>query len=80
MYIMNKYRINTQNYVFVAQEFLARRLCVDESDLYWAGNSDGNWADPDSKQHNCAVLKGNTQEDISCLREERSICEIPCLQ
>ncbi|KAK9977885.1 hypothetical protein ABG768_019669 [Culter alburnus] len=63
------------------KEFLARRLCVTgESDLYWAGNSDGNWADPDSKQHNCAVLKGNTQEDISCLREERSICEIPCLQ
>ncbi|XP_067285070.1 snaclec 27 [Pseudorasbora parva] len=63
------------------KDFLARRLCVTgESDLYWAAKSDGNWADLDSKQHNCAVLKGNTQEEISCLSEERSICEIPCLQ
>ncbi|XP_077069322.1 uncharacterized protein LOC143722069 [Siphateles boraxobius] len=63
------------------KEFLGRRLCVaGESDLYWTGNSDGNWADLNSKQHNCSVLKGNAQEDISCLREERSICEIQCLQ
>lgn len=63
------------------KEFLAQRLCVTgESELYWAGNKDGNWPNLDSKQHNCAALKGNTQENISCSREERSICEIPCLQ
>lgn len=62
------------------QEFLAQRLCVTgESKLYWAGNEDGNWSNLNPKD-NCAVLKGNTQEQISCLREERSICEIPCLQ
>lgn len=66
--------------VFVMQEFLAQRLCVaGESDLYWAGNKDGNWSDLNPK-YNCAVLKGNTQENIYCLREEKSICEIPCLQ
>ncbi len=69
------------HHVFVMQEFLAQRLCVTgESDLYWAGNKDGNWPNLDSKQHNCAALKGNKQENISCSREERSICEIPCLQ
>ncbi|XP_043091598.1 killer cell lectin-like receptor subfamily G member 1 [Puntigrus tetrazona] len=63
------------------KEFLAQRLCVTgESDLYWAGNEDTNWTNLDSKQHNCAALKGSTQETISCSREERSICEIPCLQ
>ncbi|XP_018964805.1 killer cell lectin-like receptor subfamily G member 1 [Cyprinus carpio] len=64
----------------VEKEFLAQRLCVaGESDLYWAGNKDGNWSDLNPK-YNCAVLKGNTQENIYCLREEKSICEIPCLQ
>ncbi|XP_059414458.1 killer cell lectin-like receptor subfamily G member 1 [Carassius carassius] len=57
------------------KEFLAQRLCVaGESDLYWAGN----WPDLNPKA-NCAVLKGNTQEHIHCSREEKSICEIPCL-
>ncbi|XP_051988661.1 C-type lectin domain family 4 member E isoform X1 [Xyrauchen texanus] len=53
------------------KEFLAQRQCLSgESSLYWS----------DKREGNCAVLKGHTQEDISCLREEKSICEIPCLQ
>ncbi|XP_073801012.1 uncharacterized protein isoform X2 [Danio rerio] len=57
------------------KEFLTGMLCaIGESDLYWSGSR----TDLDHKQLNCAALKGNTQEDVSCLREEKSICEIPC--
>ncbi|XP_057202398.1 C-type lectin domain family 17, member A isoform X2 [Triplophysa rosa] len=58
--------------------FLAHRLCITgESNLYWTGTHGGNWEG--QEQVNCATLKGNKQGDASCHREERSICEIPCL-
>lgn len=60
------------------QAFLAHRLCITgESNLYWTGNRGGNWKG--QEQVNCDTLKGNKQGDASCHREERSICEIPCL-
>ncbi|XP_056609500.1 uncharacterized protein LOC130426643 [Triplophysa dalaica] len=58
--------------------FLANRICMTgESYLYWTGNRGGNWEG--QEQVNCDTLKGNKQGDASCHREERSICEIPCL-
>lgn len=60
------------------QEFLAHRLCIaGETNLYWTGTSGGKWEG--QEEVNCATLEENKQGNASCHREERSICEIPCL-
>lgn len=60
------------------KDFLAEKLCITgKSNLYWTGTSERNWEG--QEQVNCFALKGNTQGKVSCQRNERSICEIPCL-
>ncbi|KAI4893918.1 hypothetical protein NFI96_027810, partial [Prochilodus magdalenae] len=57
-------------------------LWVDQTpllkNLTWWGYTPDDWKAHDPLGEDCAVYYGNKWADVSCLYQEKRICEIPC--